>query len=242
MHRVTEQNDVTKVSGRQFVIDKINAANKNHQHIMLFASMPCTGGSLWGNINRHKQGGEAKLRKHWSLFRKIWKCFEECAILVLNLGGCVALEWPKGCRYWQWDFVKAFLECYNFSHTCFDGCTLDLRSSVDSSKFIKKPWMPASTCPSLSQVFQHNSCKHDHEHVPCAGVDTTLTEQYTMPMVVRVHEAFSQHALLTRNGNISENKISAFCSTSMMTAADTHKHHCVALPALLIRVLSNVKL
>lgn len=111
VHRVTEQNDVTTVSGRQFVIDKINAANKNHQQIMLFASMPCTGGSLWGNINRHKQGGEAKLRKHWTLFRKIWKCFEECAILVLNLGGCVALEWPKGCRYWKWDFVRAFLEC-----------------------------------------------------------------------------------------------------------------------------------
>ena len=94
---------------------------------LLFATMPCTGGSPWGNTHAKKPGGAARLRKHWKTFRKIWDTFATCAKQHAANGGLTAMEWPKGCRYWEWDMVKKLLSELKLETVCFDGCMLGLK-------------------------------------------------------------------------------------------------------------------
>ena len=56
-----------------------------------------------------KPGVAAKVRKHWKLFKELWDVFIVIADRVIAAGGEVIIEWPRGCRYWQWNFVTAFL-------------------------------------------------------------------------------------------------------------------------------------
>ena len=46
---------------------------------LLWASMPCIGGSPWQHINRHKSGGLMKLDAHIKDWYKIWTCFQAVA-------------------------------------------------------------------------------------------------------------------------------------------------------------------
>ena len=79
-------------------------------NLLLFSAMPCAGGSPWQYINLKKPGVAAKVRKHWKLFKELWTVFVWAAEKVLGVGGEVVIEWPKGCRYWQWPMVQKYLQ------------------------------------------------------------------------------------------------------------------------------------
>ena len=127
--RVTEANDVTTDQGLTFVEDIIDKCHG--PSTILFAAMPCTGGSPWGNINVHKPGGAARLRRHIKTFHLIWRAFTTCARKLAAKGGFIAIEWPRGCRYWRFDFVIEFLEELDLTRVMFDGCMIGLRSILN---------------------------------------------------------------------------------------------------------------
>ena len=77
--RLTEKIDVTSQGGRQLVDVTIRNSLKDKTPFGIWASIPCTGGSPWQNINRCKPGGEERLARHRATFRRIWSAFEPAA-------------------------------------------------------------------------------------------------------------------------------------------------------------------
>ena len=97
--------DVTTPKGLKKALEAVS-----HPNTLLWASMPCTGGSPWQRLNRHRPGVLAKLEEHWRLARLIWAAFAKAARRTLEHGGEVAMEWPHGCTYWKWPEVVSFMK------------------------------------------------------------------------------------------------------------------------------------
>ena len=115
--RLTEEEDVTAPRGISVALEAIAGPCT-----LLWGSIPCTGGCPWQKINRRRPGGEARLRKHFKLFKRMWKSFEQVARDVLKAGGMVAIEWPKNCAYWKWPCVVALLQELHMVGAMFFFC------------------------------------------------------------------------------------------------------------------------
>eukprot|EP00975_Prorocentrum_lima_P066585 12910024-Prorocentrum_lima.AAC.1 len=70
--------------------------------LMLWSSIPCTGGSTWQYVNmanyRRRNDVEAirRLRDFWRIYRTFWRDLTILAKLGMDRGGTVAIEWPMG--------------------------------------------------------------------------------------------------------------------------------------------------
>ena len=86
----------------------------------------------------------------------------------------------------------------------FDGCMYDLTSSSGSLSGmpIRKPWRLDTDCAELLARLNRR-CDGTHQHAPCAGNDTKLTEGYTDPIVREVHLAWQQHCANLRIGAVA---------------------------------------
>ena len=143
------------------------------------------------NLNKRYPGGAAKLRIHLRVFKKIWSCFAKCAITLKSLGGHVCIQWPTACAYWKWDCVEKLVEMLGLKTVRVHGCALGLKSVVNG-KPIKKPWTLKTDVEDIVVNLEKYKCSNDHEHHPCAGKDTKLTESYTPEMVAVIHGSFKQ--------------------------------------------------
>ena len=101
--RFTLEDDVTTNQGLYKAIEAVRSEN-----CLLRASIPCTGGSPWRNINVKKPGGFEKIKKHRRLFNKIRTSFKIVANECRKHGGRIAIEWLKGCEYWRTKHVKQY--------------------------------------------------------------------------------------------------------------------------------------
>ena len=86
--RVTEKNDVTTRSGAKFAFNAVRTAGAG----LLWASLPCTGGCPWQNVNM-KLSDEVSdrvmdLRRQC---QQIWYTFERAALLLHHQGDV----WPS---------------------------------------------------------------------------------------------------------------------------------------------------
>jgi hypothetical protein len=82
--RLTIEDDVPTDEG----INKALIAVDNK--CMLWASMPCTGGSPWQNINKLKPNGAILYQKHRRVFKKLWLAFEQTDSRCIRNGGAVS--------------------------------------------------------------------------------------------------------------------------------------------------------
>ena len=167
--------------------------------VLLWASIPCTGGSSWQHLNARFPNGRKLIAAHKLLFRQIWTAFEQVATECLRCGGHVAIEWPRACSYWREDAVTSFVSKHGFSRVTFDGCALGLVSNRTGLP-IKKPWAVLTSCPQLVSALQVFVCPGPvvhSTHQPCAGSETKATEGYTPKLASIVHDVF--RALLPRH-------------------------------------------
>ena len=106
---LTIDDDVTTPEGYKKALDSV-------QHVgsktLLWAAIPCTGGSPWQYINLWGCGPatKSKILNHRRMFFKIWKSFELVAEECSKSGGEVAIEWPTSCLYWHYRQVKRFYQ------------------------------------------------------------------------------------------------------------------------------------
>ena len=126
--------------------------------------------------NKHRPGGEAKLRLHISAFKKIWSSFAKVARSVVDSGGAVAIEWPRNCSYWKWPRVAALIKELKLIEANFDGCALGVKTA--DGMLIKKPWRVMCNMSTLIGKLDGRKCIGEHEHAPCAGSNTKSTEVY----------------------------------------------------------------
>ena len=108
------------------------------------------------------------------------------------------MEWPSACAYWRWKCVENLVEMLGLKPVKVHGCALGLKSVVNGMP-IKKPWTLKTDVPTIVEELEKYICPGNHEHTPCAGKDTKLTESYTPEMVAVVHRAFEK--FLNSSGN-----------------------------------------
>ena len=182
--RTTESEDGTTLSAVKRARCFLSRANS-----LLWSSMPCTGGSSWQRINVKKPGGYARLRKHIRLFDKLWHRFETIARHTHQKGNFIAIEWPKGCSYWKLPKVRKLIKDLDLKFVYFDGCMLGLKSIVNGLP-IRKPWAICTNSDEILKEFSGLTCCGHSKHQPCQGVDTKITEGYTVEFVDKLHSAW----------------------------------------------------
>ena len=167
-----------------------------YDNCLLWASIPCTGGPPWQNINAKKPGGLEKINGHKILFNMIWTSSKIVAKECRKHGGRIATEWPKGCEYWRAKHVKQYIQDLKLNKVHINGCALDLTD--DEGIPILKHWTIAIGGPYIQAKFQDKLCpgKVIHPvHIPVAGKYTKMTEEYTDPMVRLIHKGWKSIAL-----------------------------------------------
>ena len=187
--RLTIDDDMTTEAG---VAKAIAAVSQAGIQVLLFGSIPCTGGSPYTRLNWHLgPDTRRKIRAHRALFRKLWLSFEAVAAACVANGGHIAIEWPQSCSYWKVPRVRSFIKRYALQSVSFDGCAYGLVSQVAATagRPIRKPWCIASNCEAFQRLCR--ACDHrPHEHVRLQGTDTKLSESYTDELVHAIHECW----------------------------------------------------
>ena len=194
--RVTIKDDLTTERGVRKALDAIREFPG--YDILVWVSIPCTGGSPWQRINVAKSERARRLvEQHYALFRVLWKNSMRVVHEVVRKGGYVAIEWPKSCAYWREPEVCEAINSLGLQSVNFDGCMFGLVSQFGSNagEFIRKPWRVDTNSPCIWQQLQR-PCDGSHTHVPCAGSDTKATEGYTDELVSTVHDAFRSQCAL----------------------------------------------
>ena len=159
--RLTILNDVTSDHGHRLAMESVV-----HPAVLLWASMPCTGGTPLRFINARTESGRRKQKKHLEAFWNIWGRFEEVARKCHDNGGKFAVEWPAECQYWKEPRVFNFLQGFEgMGMVRIDGCRFGLQD--DHGNPIKKPWRVATTCSELLSGLQNMRCKCTVSHTPC---------------------------------------------------------------------------
>jgi hypothetical protein len=125
--KLTINEDMSCKEGLEYALDVVRTAVVKGQFMLLWAAMPCTGGSPWQNYNKQFPKAAARIRKHIKTFNLIFSNFAIIAREVKEAGGIIVNEWPKACAYWRYSKVKKlFSEIMNEKVTV-DGCSLGLK-------------------------------------------------------------------------------------------------------------------
>jgi hypothetical protein len=157
---------------------------------LLFASIPCTGGSSFTHINKHIPSAYKKIRGHVKAMIELLHVFEALCNIAMNSGCLICIEWPTGCVYWRRRDVKALINRYNLVGVKFHGCALGLTGISGGPMF--KPWKVMTNCPNIIKSFETVRCHRRHQHEIVAGANTKSSEGYTVDFVAKLHDAFRE--------------------------------------------------
>ena len=104
------------------------------------------------------------------------------------------MEWPRRCAYWKNDRVVKFLNKHGFVFADFDGCMYGpvTTKGRDAGMPIQKPWRVACSKDSCLPDLLNKRCDGSHDHTPCAGPNTLLTQGYIPEIVNIVHQSITQ--------------------------------------------------
>jgi hypothetical protein len=194
--RLTIDDDLTSTEGLN---KAIAAVSDPYAQVLLFGSLPCTGGSQWQNLNWGRgPATQDKIRGHWEIFGMLFANFVKVAAACTANGGRIAIEWPRACSYWSLPVVQDFIRLHALTNYDFDGCMFGLCSATDGNP-IKKPWRIASDMSEFTDL--RRRCTHSPaEHALCAGTDTKASEGYTDALALLIHRCFASHACSSSPG------------------------------------------
>ena len=184
--RITEEYDLNKSITRKDVISLVRSCNKHNIPVLVWVSLPCTGGSSWSHVNLTLPGNREKVIEARKKFVKLWASFVDMSDGLDKIGVQYAIEWPKHCVYWDWSRVKKWIGAHPIQKAHFDGCRFGLINK--KGEYVKKPWTVATTIPQLYDKLSGKCCKGGHIHGKC----TKESESYTSPFARTVHSTFLQ--------------------------------------------------
>jgi hypothetical protein len=185
--RITESVDGCSCDGMYLASKGCIAGNT-----LLFASIPCTGGSPWQHINKETTEGRTRIRAHIRLMQRLFRAFEQLCYIAIACGCYIAIEWPDGCSYWRRKDVRRLISICNLKPVCFHGCALGVvsRRPVTLGMPIKKPWRILTNCESILDTFHDKTCPGCAAHAPCRGTDAKATGEYSPEFARLLHTAF----------------------------------------------------
>jgi hypothetical protein len=191
---ITEEDDFTSEQGYH----KVATALQN-DNCVVFASLPCTGGSPWQIVNKKHPACRRLLKKHHKLFNELFAGLQKLFDEFSPKGSIpIVFEWPRCCRYWKKPMVARFIRKYKLSLAKFDGCAFGLRSCIEreKEKFLKKPWMVATNVPEVFEALNGKLCPGtdpSHQHSTTCGINARHSQYYTKDLAATIHEAIAKH-------------------------------------------------
>ena len=96
--RVTEKDNLNSTACQRRIKTGIKKFLRTHKpkDVMIWASLPCTGGSPWQYVSTQMPSDKARVRRHVREFNKLWKSLV-ATIESIDEPITIAIEWPKGC-------------------------------------------------------------------------------------------------------------------------------------------------
>ena len=170
-----------------------------HPNCVVFASLPCTGGSPWQIVNKRHPACRRLLKKHHKLFNELFNSLVSLFRQFANHGPIpILFEWPRCCRYWKKPKVAQFLKKWDLASARFDGCAFGLRSCIEreKEKFLKKPWLVATNIPSVFEALNDRLCpgtSEGHVHGTTCGRNAKHSQYYTKQLALVLHDAIARH-------------------------------------------------
>ena len=194
--RVTTNHDQTTEEGYNWLIGQIKQI-PNHIPILLWGSIPCTGGTPWAryNLRKYPETFPKRLRKLRAEWRILTYNFQRVSEIIKRRQGHWALEWPTKCSYWESPNVTQFLRnqkehIYIAKAT---GCAFNLTAIAGPlrSHPMSKSWFVKGTLPTIEKYLDRScQCSSDVQHAPAEGANTAHSGRYTTAFVTAIHRAF----------------------------------------------------
>ena len=179
---------------RQYVAGVVNGFPKK-KPVLLWLSLPCTGGTSWSYVNLKIPSAAKKVKRHVRTLKKLWKAVEEFVNLIDRVFH-VAVGWPQNCRCWKFPRVVKFVNDFSLVKYDFHGCMLG--TTDDEGTPIKKPWTVATSMSEVGETLVQFQCDGNHAHVQGRGKSLKNTESYTFHFTDAVHQAFDRAAQSAR--------------------------------------------
>ena len=193
--RVTKDDDATRsecITKTVKRVEEFMKSNpKNKTDLMIYISLPCTGGCPWNNVNKESYSGKEKMKEHQKLFKKLFKGLEDLCNRLSYVTPILLFELPTMCKYWKWKRVQAFLRKYGMDRYKFDGCQVG--TCDKHGNLIRNQWTLASNLVAYS-AFTAFKCDGSHQHGESRGSDLKNAENYTYKMTDMIHKIFREHA------------------------------------------------
>ena len=197
---MTEAIDFTSKVGLIYVLNIIRIYGPR---VLLWISIPCTGGCTWQAINRTRNAkARQRIDMHLDLYRALWKNVEVALEAAQAVSARIAIGWPTRCTYWKRQEVRRALRRHHLLKQDFHGCMFGVTGTTTATRTrpILKPWTVATNCGELRMrlnrqcpTFHSKGCHPDGRiHAICQGADTRATQSYPDEMVEVVHLAHAQ--------------------------------------------------
>lgn len=172
----------------QWLADKVKAFRRNNLKgkLLLYASLPCVGGSPWGNVNGQTTEGAERIKEQQHEFNKLFKGFQHLVELVNDSNTFVAFELSRRCKYWRWPMVKKFMNKHALIPHSFHGCKFGVAGRKGLP--MMKGWTIASNMETMS-AFDSYQCG-THKHDDSRGEALKLAENYTHKLTDLIHECY----------------------------------------------------
>ena len=185
--RVTIKEDATTNKCIEWLNREINTFKKQHPQakVLLYGSLPCTGGSPWGNVNKQTEEGFDRIKEQQKEFTKLFKNFAKLVRDNIDPRTFVAFELSRRCRYWHWPSVLAFIKRHDLQGYNFDGCMFGVRDS--SGELMRKSWHVSTNLHELACLEKYT---HEHKHGQSRGKSLKSAEGYTFEYTDLVHLCF----------------------------------------------------
>eukprot|EP00435_Cladocopium_sp_Y103_P069367 s912_g33.t1 len=193
--QLTEKHNLLDSDYRQYVAKIVNEFPVQ-KAVILWMSLPCTGGTSWSYVNLKIPSAAKKGMRHGKMFKKLWKAVERF-IDLLSRDFYIAIEWPQNCRYWRFPRVMKFMEEHSLKSYNFHGCMLGITD--DEGTPIKKPWTVATSIDEIGNALFVYQCDGNHNHVQGRGSALRETESYSFTLTDTVHRSFRRAAESARN-------------------------------------------
>ena len=186
--RITEQDDATKPQTIKHIVEQINTlCDEGGLMLLLFASLPCTGGSSWQRLNIHNN--PQRVAEHRALFRKLFRSFCSLVKQVKRHNPQIIFELPRTCDYWKEESVVKFVKQNNLHPEYCDGCMAGITN--EQGEPIRKQWTLMSSFP-LPHIRDIGECDGTHVHGESRGKALKLAEGYSYPITDAIHKDFNQ--------------------------------------------------
>ena len=138
--------------------------------------------------------------------------FCRLARAAISRGGSASFEWPRHCEGWKTQAVMDMIETLGLTQVDVDGCSVGVKSKKGEP--ILKPWRFAVSSVHLQHALSGLRCDKTHDHVPCAGNETSRTAFYPEELCKAIHkgldahDASAQHARHNMTTHINDSYVS----------------------------------